>query len=437
MEKATQRLKTVFRRLNRETSVADDDYVHYEHLRPLSVYSRMIICDDSGKTSLDLNNSSNPFCNFKIEIVNNVATTKRKLDDSCLDDSYETPAKKPFSPPIVSPDLACVLDSYDILPEVDLVSPSTNQNRAEAATSQLDSQHVQSGPHKELGKDEDSAPHSVRPGTESHESQSENAILNLGSAFDFDIEDILCLSPIDSDTDSDEGIDNLVKSFQSPSKPSQRVQNEPVIGQSPERGLGEGDGKEEVREEMERKGEDDGEHDNGTGEEGIKSDEGYFSRHYLEALKAGGNPSQAVNPLPPQPISSPLVNRRTVLQGEEVDAPCPPNSKYQPVVREEYIVISSTVDDCSLTSNGVQMIYFGGDVGEVSWNIGSPIFESSVCNSTTVEPSADGEEGTGEGEVAHPVQECQVSLELEDVTVETSYETTLPLKVQVIYLWYR
>uniref|UniRef100_A0A674EPL3 S100P-binding protein n=1 Tax=Salmo trutta TaxID=8032 RepID=A0A674EPL3_SALTR len=90
----------------------------FGHLRPLSVYSRMITCEN-GRVSP--------------KIVNNNAPTrhKRRLDDSCLDDTYETTYKKPCSSPCsspkaISPDLACVVVSSNTLPNVATVSPTTD-----------------------------------------------------------------------------------------------------------------------------------------------------------------------------------------------------------------------------------------------------------------------------------------------------------------------
>uniref|UniRef100_A0A8C7UHA2 S100P-binding protein n=1 Tax=Oncorhynchus mykiss TaxID=8022 RepID=A0A8C7UHA2_ONCMY len=85
----------------------------FGHLRPLSVYSRMITCEN-GRVSPKIVNNNAP------------TTHKRRLDDSCLDDTYETTYKKPCSPKAISPDLACVVVSCSILPDVATVSPTTD-----------------------------------------------------------------------------------------------------------------------------------------------------------------------------------------------------------------------------------------------------------------------------------------------------------------------
>ncbi|XP_054652482.1 uncharacterized protein LOC129192450 [Dunckerocampus dactyliophorus] len=69
----------------------------FGHLKPLSMYSRMNI--DKGS----LYSFPEPFINYKFELVDGGAT-KRKLDDSHQKNCKETPAKKPFSPKVLTPD---------------------------------------------------------------------------------------------------------------------------------------------------------------------------------------------------------------------------------------------------------------------------------------------------------------------------------------------
>uniref|UniRef100_A0A4W5Q038 S100P-binding protein n=1 Tax=Hucho hucho TaxID=62062 RepID=A0A4W5Q038_9TELE len=89
------------------------DTTSFGHLRPLSVYSRMITCEN-GRVSPKIVNNNAP------------ARHKRRLDDSCLDDTYEATYKKPCSPKDISPDLACVVVSCNTLPDVATVSPATD-----------------------------------------------------------------------------------------------------------------------------------------------------------------------------------------------------------------------------------------------------------------------------------------------------------------------
>ncbi|KAG7280714.1 hypothetical protein CRUP_004514 [Coryphaenoides rupestris] len=60
-----------------------------------------------------LKNIPSLFSDVPVGMVENVAP-KRKLDDSCLDDSYETPAKKPYVPSTYSPDLGLDCDSFNV-----------------------------------------------------------------------------------------------------------------------------------------------------------------------------------------------------------------------------------------------------------------------------------------------------------------------------------
>ncbi|XP_051506742.1 uncharacterized protein LOC127413544 isoform X2 [Myxocyprinus asiaticus] len=87
-----------------------DEGSTFPHLRPLSVYSQMI-CDQPY-------NYSSP-CNIKVLITNR----KRLRDDSCLDETFETPLKKTciFRP--CSPDQGCIVESLDFLSGVQGSTP--------------------------------------------------------------------------------------------------------------------------------------------------------------------------------------------------------------------------------------------------------------------------------------------------------------------------
>lgn len=78
--------------------------INYKHLKPLSRYSNLITSDQKA-SQLYI-----PNINFKIERMN-CCDRKRKVDDSCLDESFQTPAKKAFQPQALSPDLGCFVDS--------------------------------------------------------------------------------------------------------------------------------------------------------------------------------------------------------------------------------------------------------------------------------------------------------------------------------------
>uniref|UniRef100_A0AAQ6AIM8 S100P-binding protein n=1 Tax=Amphiprion ocellaris TaxID=80972 RepID=A0AAQ6AIM8_AMPOC len=100
----------------------------WPHLKPLSDHSRRVTCDQ--KTSLHPpRRFSNPFINFKIEVVSN-CTSNRKMDDSSVDEGYETPAKKAWIPKALSPDLGCYMDYCSPLTRRQSVSPLSTSNPA-------------------------------------------------------------------------------------------------------------------------------------------------------------------------------------------------------------------------------------------------------------------------------------------------------------------
>ncbi|KAK9533422.1 hypothetical protein VZT92_008540 [Zoarces viviparus] len=162
-------------------------------LKPLSIYSRMIFSEQ--EASLQQRKSSNPFINFKCEVVNK-CSDKRKLQDSSCDDGYETPAKKAFSPTDLSPDQGCFVD-YCSTPATDdsvshcAISMPASLDKTQtikreiraSGSSQLHSEHVECGSSAGPGVDE-SVAHSLR---------CDKVLLNLSSAFDCDVKGILCL----------------------------------------------------------------------------------------------------------------------------------------------------------------------------------------------------------------------------------------------------
>ncbi|CAB1335087.1 unnamed protein product [Coregonus sp. 'balchen'] len=480
MEMPNQPLKTIFHRLSSEKPSGDNR--SFGHLRPLSVYSRMITCENCRVCPISTNqswNSSNPLWNLKIEIVNNDAPTrhKRRLDDSCLDDTYETPYKKTCSPKAISLDLASVVDSCNPLPDVATVSPTTDppkvpssventvkdKGTSEAVICVPNSDHIQSVQAGEAGSRQGGAAAPGGPVSNESEAWSEtlshepkSVSMDLGPVFDFDVDDIMCLSPIDSDRGSDEGIEAFVEDRARNPSDSDTQQTKPFLAYSPTQEQVSGEGY-EVGEREEGKGEEmvvEGEREkegneeiNCQEEEDGVSDEGYFSRSYLEALRAGKDVSQAVTPLQPHISSTPLFRGREVMQrlqmavSDEGEPPCPPgfpdpNGGQAVVCQPHY---SFTSEDVSYGLYGAPLVpvegadeALEGTVGD-DWSIGAPILECSVCHIAPVEFNA-GCEGNvvegGEGGLVS-VQECQVTLVAEEVTVETSYKNTLPLQVQV------
>uniref|UniRef100_A0A3B4ZRB2 S100P-binding protein n=1 Tax=Stegastes partitus TaxID=144197 RepID=A0A3B4ZRB2_9TELE len=128
----------------------------WPHLKPLSDYSRRVACDQKS-SPYQPGKFSNPFINLKFEVVDN-CTSKRKMDDSSVDDGYETPAKKAFTTTTSSPDLGCFMDYCSPLTRQESVSPFSTSSPAllpkkqgiknamkENVSPQLHPEHVERG----------------------------------------------------------------------------------------------------------------------------------------------------------------------------------------------------------------------------------------------------------------------------------------------------
>ncbi|XP_071327438.1 uncharacterized protein [Trachinotus anak] len=395
-----------------------------EHLKPLSVYSKMITCGQ--KASLDSHRKfSNSFINFKIEVVNN-CLEKRKFEHSSPDDGYESPAKKSYNSEALSPDLGCFMD--DCSPP-DSASPFTfsasldkthalRSEIKESVNSQLHSVHVDCGSSTEPGGDKRTAAHSFK---------CENVVLNLAPTFDCDVDDILCLNPVG--TYSDGGLPEHVDSCKSSDTFQNKADLIPAVahGQELERGDGQVD---KEREERTREM-----HLNVKDED---TDKGYFSMSYIKNLKTGKSPPQCGYPQLFTAASSPL-HRIGEIQGPQNESH-PENSSEQAMLSGQQNLFSvsdlcPTVSGPRLETKNSDVDSLDGDVEEM-WNIGPPIFESSVCHSVTVTLNAGSEQSRQVieevcGDVMEPIRECQTTLSGEEATSDTSYETTLPLQVQV------
>ncbi|KAF5896608.1 uncharacterized protein DAT39_013689, partial [Clarias magur] len=115
---------------------------------------------------------------------------KRRLDDSCLDETYryETPLKKPC---LVSSDSGCGLDSFDTFQDVNPVSLQSSvlyDEIKKAEKSMPDQKSLDLGWIDGSGKIDVQSSSSVFV----HSEDSANDF-----AFDYDMEGIMCLSPID------------------------------------------------------------------------------------------------------------------------------------------------------------------------------------------------------------------------------------------------
>lgn len=395
----------------------------FEHLKPLSVYSRMITCDQKAS----LHQFRNPFINFKIEVMNNYEK-KRKPDNSSPNDGYDTPAKRAFSPKALSPDLGCFMDYCSPSARQDSVSPfaiskSALLNKTQAirseikqtVSSELQSEHVKCGFSTEPGDSKGTVPHSLKYG---------KLLLNVPPAFDCDVDDILGLNP-----------DN-VDSCKSPSSNTFKNMAVLIPTVAHRRELEKGDGqvaeeRKELKKEMDLNVKD------------VEEDKGYFSMSYIKDLKTGKDPSQLGYLQLPPAASSPLL-RKVEVEVPEDD--CHPEDSSEPKCHEQAALagqhISFTVRDLCpivsgplLESRNSPVESLEGDVEEV-WNIGLPIFESSVCHNVAVKLNAGSEQSRRvsdevQGALIDSIHECQATLGGEETTLDTSYETTLPLKVQV------
>lgn len=149
---------------------------------------------------------------------------KSLMNDSCQDDTYETPTKKPYCPSApVSPDHKCVSspESCDHLQDnlsscsvsqmvifsVDHNGVSDNAS-SEAARRVPRPEHALKGHGEELGTtDADMGPTSLMAIPSCLESLAigllpDGVSPTLGPGFDFDVDDIMCLSLIERDRNS-------------------------------------------------------------------------------------------------------------------------------------------------------------------------------------------------------------------------------------------
>ncbi|KAF4089934.1 hypothetical protein AMELA_G00043870 [Ameiurus melas] len=175
---------------------------HFPHLKPLSVYSRMVFSEATDSCSAGPSGSPDgPSWNLKVELSNSRASVgrKRRLDDSCLDETYDTPPKKPCLARRSSPDSGCDLGSFGTFRQVTLVSAQSSSvvleeiKRVEKTLSDQTSLGWFDGTDKSDG-------HSSASLTDVH-SSSPVTVRNQDStnviAFDYDVDQIMCLSPID------------------------------------------------------------------------------------------------------------------------------------------------------------------------------------------------------------------------------------------------
>ncbi|KAL7876975.1 hypothetical protein SRHO_G00036180 [Serrasalmus rhombeus] len=321
------------------------DKTEFTHLRPLSVYSRMITCESTDTSSSDLSSIPNsPFCNIKVEIINSHAfNLKRRLDDSCLDETYETPLKKkPCLATCHSPDLACVLDSVlldpkNITPSSSLAAEKVNNAENSSSNEETDPQVTslkasslvwpesrdesdgQSSPSLSLSNDRSSSPPILVSGD----------MGDLGPAFDFDIDEIMCLSPIDryDEQPNSDGLDDFVQSCQTFCEEQRSCKHsEACEGHSSST---KGQTSEQVQ---------------GVMDMGVESDEGYFTKSYKIAKLKGSKDvtppeSQTVTPV----MSTPLDEFRQLVKRSPVLKKLWKTGQGSPVVNQEPLGASSPI----------------------------------------------------------------------------------------------
>lgn len=202
------------------------------HLRPLSSCSRKIVCDRAGGWPGFHRNLSAPFCNIKVEIVNRTAraSLKRRLDDAGVEEGPEAPLRKrlaldspasgsgagrgglsgesrgPPSPvrPPNAPRLTMIRKAG---PGAGLGRPASGRESGFGGTDAVVS--------RASSRDQAVAPTPL-PRPESPAWTQTPGELDVDHAFDFDIEDILSLSPICSgESDDSEGIEAFIESCHS------------------------------------------------------------------------------------------------------------------------------------------------------------------------------------------------------------------------------
>ncbi|XP_066534435.1 S100P-binding protein-like [Hoplias malabaricus] len=426
--------KSVFSRLG-------SGKAEFTHLPPLSVYSRVISCSstDSGLSDASLIPKS-PFCNIKIEILNSKAlvSCKRRLDDSCLDETYETPLKKPGRATNRSPDLACVLDSTIAITD-ETPSSSVAENVITIDSSSVDKRvpdpkvvpgslvwidssdesDGQNSPSLCLSDVRSSSPVIV---------VSEDSV-DPGPAFDFDVDEILCLSPIYGEQPNSDGLNDLIQS-------SQPLCDEEQFSQNPEgwelHGLFQRDpSSTQVQSKVE------GHYGKGMG---MENDEGYFTKSYTAAkLKESKNVTPPESLIATPVMSTPLDVFRQLVEQSPLMKRLGKVGQRSPVVNEKPLNVSSPIslygsmnlDACDEASSP-QIPFLDCEVGSV----GSSIQKSSVHHLE--------QQATSVTDIISEVKEIeglpsvtqQVDLNLQVTFKEETYPTkssehTPPLQAQV------
>ncbi|KAJ8287428.1 hypothetical protein COCON_G00000870 [Conger conger] len=212
----------------------------FSHLRPLSCYSRKIVCDSVGGWPSFGRNLPASFCNLKIEIFNSAAapasvSAKRPLDEASRDQGCGTPLRKrvalgPSAPDLVNiPDARGAISGKSQAPRSPVKPPNPPRlTMIRKATRGVSLGRPASHPFATGGgvlgaSSRDRAgsggvglPETPLPRPESPPRTQTAGELDVDHAFDFDIEEILSLSPIrGAGSDDGEGIEAFIESCQS------------------------------------------------------------------------------------------------------------------------------------------------------------------------------------------------------------------------------
>lgn len=194
---------------------------HVPHLKPLSVHSRTVFsratdsCSDKRTWSPD-----SPSWNLKVELRNTGALVgcKRRSDDSCLDETCDTPPKKLCLAKRPSPDSARVIDSSVTFRKVKLISPPSSS----VPHDEIKSIEKTLSDYNSLGTDWTDLRNkafgwSSASLTDVH-SSSPVIIRDKDCAdvllFDYDVDEIMCLSPIEGVDVSADGLEDFIQSCQ-------------------------------------------------------------------------------------------------------------------------------------------------------------------------------------------------------------------------------
>ena len=291
---------------------------------------------------------------------------KRKLDDSCLGDSITTtPAKKPYIPSTASPDLGLGCDSFDVvIPEtVSQQGPLDRQEAARRQTLALEGvkSHLNLSAYSETS--DESPPNPVST-TNSRPLSSYN--VNRGNVFDFNIDNILCLSPITCDAGPATGATSDVEGclcYRSHSP----LALDATAGQ--QMGVGERGEQPSANRTSE------GNRASNSSAAAVQVNGGHLSHGPLQFLSEGGGSSQ--------PLLKPLKLRKVHAA----------SLKANQDLKEVLATISSPSGPSQAVVEALEV--------KVEMGCGAPLFESTICE-------------TGE-----------------EHTVESSFEDSLPLEVQV------